>query len=122
MQPHLLLLNMWLKKQVLELMLVQFVQSTALFVVVSYHILVLSPFYKHFQTAVKSVAQGGIRGGAATLFYPIWHLEVESLLVLKNNRGVEENRVRHLDYGVQLNRLMYQRLIQRWRYYFIQPI
>lgn len=70
------------------------------------------PFYKHFQTAVKSVAQGGIRGGAATLFYPIWHLEVESLLVLKNNRGVEENRVRHLDYGVQLNRLMYQRLIQ----------
>lgn len=69
------------------------------------------PFYKHFQTAVKSCSQGGVRGGAATLFYPIWHLEVESLLVLKNNRGVEENRVRHLDYGVQLNRLMYQRLI-----------
>ena len=53
-----------------------------------------------------------MRGGAATLFYPIWHLEVESLLVLKNNRGVEENRVRHLDYGVQLNKLMYQRLIK----------
>ena len=70
------------------------------------------PFYKHFQTAVKSCSQGGVRGGAATLFYPIWHLEVESLLVLKNNRGVEENRVRHLDYGVQLNRLMYQRLIK----------
>jgi ribonucleoside-diphosphate reductase alpha chain len=70
------------------------------------------PFYKHFQTAVKSCSQGGVRGGAATLFYPIWHLEVESLLVLKNNRGVEENRVRHLDYGVQINKLMYQRLIK----------
>ncbi|WP_260512915.1 class 1a ribonucleoside-diphosphate reductase subunit alpha [Serratia fonticola] len=70
------------------------------------------PFYKHFQTAVKSCSQGGVRGGAATLFYPMWHLEVESLLVLKNNRGVEGNRVRHMDYGVQLNRLMYQRLIK----------
>lgn len=70
------------------------------------------PFYKHFQTAVKSCSQGGVRGGAATLFYPLWHLEVESLLVLKNNRGVEENRVRHLDYGVQFNRLMYHRLIK----------
>jgi len=70
------------------------------------------PFYKHFQTAVKSCSQGGVRGGAATLFYPLWHLEVESLLVLKNNRGVEENRVRHMDYGVQFNRLMYQRLIK----------
>lgn len=70
------------------------------------------PFYKYFQTAVKSCSQGGVRGGAATLFYPIWHLEVESLLVLKNNRGVDDNRVRHLDYGVQLNKLMYQRLIK----------
>jgi len=70
------------------------------------------PFYKYFQTAVKSCSQGGVRGGAATLFYPLWHLEVESLLVLKNNRGVEENRVRHLDYGVQFNRTMYQRLIK----------
>ncbi|AAN55449.1 ribonucleoside-diphosphate reductase subunit alpha [Shewanella oneidensis MR-1] len=70
------------------------------------------PFYKYFQTAVKSCSQGGVRGGAATLFYPIWHLEVESLLVLKNNRGVEDNRIRHLDYGVQLNKLMYQRLIK----------
>ena len=53
-----------------------------------------------------------IRGGAATLYYPIWHLEVESLLVLKNNRGVEDNRIRQLDYGVQLNKLMYTRLIK----------
>lgn len=70
------------------------------------------PFFKLFQAAVKSCSQGGVRGGAATLFYPIWHLEVESLLVLKNNRGVEENRVRHMDYGVQINKLMYQRLIK----------
>ncbi|MXP56106.1 class 1a ribonucleoside-diphosphate reductase subunit alpha [Pantoea sp. Mhis] len=69
------------------------------------------PFYKYFQTAVKSCSQGGVRGGAATLFYPIWHLEVESLLVLKNNRGVEDNRVRHIDYGVQINKLMYTRLL-----------
>ncbi|MBU3022807.1 class 1a ribonucleoside-diphosphate reductase subunit alpha [Aestuariibacter sp. A3R04] len=70
------------------------------------------PFYKYFQTAVKSCSQGGVRGGAATLFYPLWHMEVESLLVLKNNRGVEENRVRHLDYGVQFNKLMYQRMMK----------
>ncbi|RTQ91511.1 MULTISPECIES: class 1a ribonucleoside-diphosphate reductase subunit alpha [Stenotrophomonas] len=70
------------------------------------------PFFKMFQAAVKSCSQGGVRGGAATLFYPLWHLEAESLLVLKNNRGVEENRIRHLDYGIQINRLMYQRLIE----------
>jgi ribonucleoside-diphosphate reductase alpha chain len=70
------------------------------------------PFFKYFQTAVKSCSQGGIRGGAATLFYPLWHLEVESLLVLKNNRGVEENRVRHLDYGIQINKMMYTRMMK----------
>ena len=70
------------------------------------------PFYKLFQTAVKCCSQGGVRGGAATLFYPLWHIEVESLLVLKNNRGVEDNRVRQLDYGVQINRLLYTRLIK----------
>ncbi|WP_348666503.1 class 1a ribonucleoside-diphosphate reductase subunit alpha [Arsenophonus symbiont of Ornithomya chloropus] len=70
------------------------------------------PFYKHFQSAVKSCSQGGVRGGAATLFYPIWHLEIESLLVLKNNRGIENNRVRYLDYAVQINKLMYERLIK----------
>ncbi len=72
----------------------------------------LIPFYKYFQSAVKCCSQGGVRGGAATLFYPIWHLDVESLLVLKNNRGVEENRVRHMDYGVQINKVMYDRLIK----------
>ena len=79
------------------------------------------PFYKHFQTAVKSCSQGGVRGGAATLFYPIWHFEVESLLVLKNNRGVEENRVRHLDYGVQLNKLMYERMIKNGNITLFSP-
>ncbi|QDH49131.1 ribonucleoside-diphosphate reductase alpha subunit [Pantoea phage Phynn] len=70
------------------------------------------PFWKHFQTAVKSCSQGGVRGGAATLYYPIWHLEAEDLFVLKNNRGIESNRIRHLDYGVQINNLMYRRLMQ----------
>lgn len=79
------------------------------------------PFYKHFQTAVKSCSQGGVRGGAATLFYPMWHYEVENLLVLKNNRGVEENRVRHLDYGVQINKLMYERLIKNGNITLFSP-
>ena len=69
------------------------------------------PFWKHFQSAVKSCSQGGVRGGAATLHYPIWHLEVEDLLVLKNNRGTEDNRIRHLDYSVQFNKVMYERLL-----------
>jgi ribonucleoside-diphosphate reductase alpha chain len=54
----------------------------------------------------------GLRGGAATTHYPLWHLEVESLLVLKNNRGVEDNRVRHMDYSVQINKTLYNRLIK----------
>jgi len=69
------------------------------------------PFYKLFQSAVKSCSQGGVRGGAATLYYPIWHLEVEDLLVLKNNKGTEDNRIRGLDYGVQFNKVMYERLL-----------
>lgn len=69
------------------------------------------PFFKMFRSAVKSCSQGAVRGGAATLFYPIWHLEVENLLVLKNNRGTEENRIRELDYGVQFSKLFYKRLV-----------
>lgn len=79
------------------------------------------PFFKMFQAAVKSCSQGGVRGGAATLFYPLWHIEAESLLVLKNNRGVEENRVRHLDYGVQINKLMYTRLIKNQNITLFSP-
>jgi len=69
------------------------------------------PFWKHFQSAVKSCSQGGVRGGAATLYYPIWHYEVEDLLVLKNNKGTEDNRIRHMDYSVQFNKVMYERLL-----------
>lgn len=70
------------------------------------------PFYKMFAAAVKSCSQGAMRGGSATLFYPMWHLEVENLLVLKNNRGTDDNRVRNLDYGIQLSGLFYKRLIK----------
>jgi len=69
------------------------------------------PFLKLFQSSVKSCSQGGVRGGAATFYYPVWHLEVEDLLVLKNNKGTEDNRVRHVDYGVQFNKVMYERLL-----------
>lgn len=76
----------------------------------SYHTGVI-PFYKLFQSATKSCSQGGVRSGSATLYYPLWHLEIEDLLVLKNNKGTEDNRVRHMDYGVQFNKVMYERLI-----------
>ena len=69
------------------------------------------PFFKHFQSATRSCSQGGVRNGAATIYYPVWHYEIEDLLVLKNNKGTEDNRVRHMDYGVQFNKLMYERLI-----------
>jgi len=71
----------------------------------------LIPFYKLFQSAVRSCSQGGVRNGAATLYYPLWHYEIEDLLVLKNNKGTEDNRVRQMDYGVQFNKLMYERLL-----------
>lgn len=70
------------------------------------------PFYKTFLASVKSSSQGGIRGGAATLTFTCWDYEVESLLVLKNNKGTEDNRVRHLDYSVQLNKMFYTRLLK----------
>jgi len=69
------------------------------------------PFYRLFQSSVKSCSQGGVRGGAATIYYPIWHFEVEDLLVLKNNKGTNETRIRQMDFGVQLNKLFYERLI-----------
>jgi ribonucleoside-diphosphate reductase alpha chain len=79
------------------------------------------PFFKHFQSAVKSCSQGGVRGGAATLYYPLWHLEVEDLLVLKNNKGTEDNRIRGLDYGVQFNKVMYERLLQGGNITLLSP-
>jgi ribonucleoside-diphosphate reductase alpha chain len=69
------------------------------------------PFVKLFQSSVKSCNQGGVRGGAATAYFPFWHLEFEDMVVLKNNKGTEDNRARHMDYGVQFNKLAYERLI-----------
>lgn len=69
------------------------------------------PFYRLFQSAVRSCSQGSVRNGAATLYYPAWHLEVEDLLVLKNNKGTEDNRIRHMDYCVQFNKVLYERLL-----------
>lgn len=71
----------------------------------------LVPFIRSIQGDIGSCSQGGIRKGAATLFFPAWHYEMESLIVLKNNKGVEENRARHLDYAIQLNAYMYKRLL-----------
>jgi len=69
------------------------------------------PFLKYFESAVSSCSQGAIRKGSATMHYPVWTYEVEELLVLKNNKGIDENRVRNIDYSVQFNKLMYERLI-----------
>jgi ribonucleoside-diphosphate reductase alpha chain len=69
------------------------------------------PFYKMFAAAVGSCSQGGVRNGAATLYYPIFHLEIEDLIVLKNNKGTEESRIRTIDYAVQLNKLFYERFL-----------
>jgi len=86
----------------------------------AYHTGVI-PFYKMFQSATRSCSQGGVRNGAATLYYPIWHLEVEDLLVLKNNKGTDDNRVRHMDYGVQFNKLFYERLISNGQITLFSP-
>tara|TARA_B100000963_G_scaffold345714_1_gene350111 strand:+ start:3886 stop:6183 length:2298 start_codon:yes stop_codon:yes gene_type:complete len=81
----------------------------------------LIPFLKYFQSAVKSCSQGGVRGGAATVYLPIWHYEFEDLVVLKNNKGTEETRVRHMDYAFQFNKLMYERLLQGGNITFFDP-
>ena len=86
----------------------------------AYHTGVIQ-FYKMFQSATRSCSQGGVRNGAATLYYPIWHYEVEDLLVLKNNKGTEENRVRQMDYGVQFNKLFYERLISNGQITLFSP-
>lgn len=81
----------------------------------------LIPFLKYFQSAVKSCSQGGVRGGAATVYIPIWHLEFDDLVVLKNNKGTEETRVRHMDYAFQFNKLMYERLLSGGNITFFSP-
>ena len=81
----------------------------------------LIPFLKYFQAAVKSCSQGGVRGGAATVYLPVWHYEFEDLVVLKNNKGTEETRVRHMDYAFQFNKLMYERLLEGGNITFFDP-
>ena len=70
------------------------------------------PFLKKFESTVRCCTQNGIRGGSATVHFPIWHQEIEDILVLKNNKGTEDNRVRKLDYSIQLSKLFYERFIQ----------
>ncbi len=70
------------------------------------------PFLKKFETTVKCCTQNGVRGGCATVHFPVWHKEIEDLIVLKNNKGSEDNRVRHLDYSVQISKLFYERFIK----------
>jgi len=70
------------------------------------------PFLKKFEATVRCCTQNGIRGGSATVHFPIWHQEIEDIIVLKNNKGTEDNRVRKLDYSIQLSKLFYERFIQ----------
>ncbi len=69
------------------------------------------PFLKKFESTVRCCTQNGVRGGSATVHFPIWHQEIEDILVLKNNKGTEDNRVRKLDYSIQLSKLFYERFI-----------
>ena len=69
------------------------------------------PFLKKFEATVKCCTQNGVRGGSATVHFPIWHQEIEDIIVLKNNKGTEDNRVRKLDYSIQLSKLFYERFI-----------
>ena len=70
------------------------------------------PFLKKFESTVRCCTQNGIRGGSATVHFPIWHQEIEDIIVLKNNKGTEDNRVRKLDYSIQISKLFYERFIQ----------
>jgi ribonucleoside-diphosphate reductase alpha chain len=70
------------------------------------------PFLKKFEATVRCCTQNGIRGGSATVHFPIWHQEIEDILVLKNNKGTEDNRVRKLDYSIQISKLFYERFIR----------
>lgn len=72
----------------------------------------LIPYLKNFESAVKSTSQNGIRGGSATVHVPFWHYEIEDIMVLKNNAGTDDNRVRKLDYSVQFSNLFYERLLK----------
>ena len=79
------------------------------------------PFLKKFESTVRSCTQNGIRGGSATVHFPIWHIEIEDILVLKNNKGTEDNRVRKLDYSIQISKLFYERFIKNEQISLFSP-
>ena len=70
------------------------------------------PFLKKFESTVRCCTQNGIRGGSATVHFPIWHQEIRDIIVLKNNKGTEDNRVRKLDYSIQISKLFYERFCE----------
>jgi len=79
------------------------------------------PFLKKFESTVRCCTQNGVRGGSATVHFPFWHQEIEDILVLKNNKGTEDNRVRKLDYSIQLNKTMYERLLTQGNVTLFSP-
>jgi ribonucleoside-diphosphate reductase alpha chain len=79
------------------------------------------PFLKKFESTVRCCTQNGIRGGSATVHFPIWHQEIEDIIVLKNNKGTEDNRVRKLDYSIQTSKLFYERFIQNGEISLFSP-
>jgi ribonucleoside-diphosphate reductase alpha chain len=79
------------------------------------------PFLKKFEATVRCCTQNGIRGGSATVHFPIWHQEIEDILVLKNNKGTEDNRVRKLDYSIQISKIFYERFIQNGEITLFSP-
>ena len=79
------------------------------------------PFLKKFEATVRCCTQNGIRGGSATVHFPIWHQEIEDIIVLKNNKGTQDNRVRKLDYSIQLSALFYQRFIEAGKITLFSP-
>jgi len=79
------------------------------------------PFLKKFEATVRCCTQNGIRGGSATVHFPIWHQEIEDILVLKNNKGTEDNRVRKLDYSIQISKIFYERFIQNGEISLFSP-
>ena len=79
------------------------------------------PFLKKFESTVRCCTQNGIRGGSATVHFPIWHQEIEDILVLKNNKGTEDNRVRKLDYSIQTSKLFYERFIENGEISLFSP-
>jgi ribonucleoside-diphosphate reductase alpha chain len=79
------------------------------------------PFLKKFESTVRCCTQNGIRGGSATVHFPIWHQEIEDILVLKNNKGTEDNRVRKLDYSIQISKIFYERFIKNESMHLFSP-